>query len=472
MAAKLAEGEQEQEETTKEKQLPKIHLTPEELLKYESGLIIFKIIDCDVTRSNVHVEVVVDDMAFPSYSSSTIKTKKMTLDEIGDCFCLNNPTILKLRDEEGHTNNIKVSLKYIPVKMELDPSESINNMGKLRVDVLDAADLPSADRNGYSDPYCKFEFNGNSVFKTKVQKKTLHPAWNEFFELDGSSTFSGTFATPGKIVTGVAGAPIKGVGFAAHGVGKGASFIRHGFKSKKKDEDELNGSAVTELENDVPVTNSTGGLRRAGGLPGSGPPIPEINPPVTPPEPHHGRTKSFGAASGHSGMFGSPGTTCGPVGIANFTIVSASGFPPSSSVMVYVKTLGGKPKVIHKTDHIKSPTGTVIFNEKKESFKCTTSADATFQVSVKAHNTFGSDDDLGEGVLVVDETGTMQEKQVRCGAGYIMVKSNFIMSSTENGSESPKARTSFGRSLLSKKEPGRTSRDITHPLVHTALDRI
>lgn len=86
MAAKLAEGVQEQEETTKEKQLPKIHLTPEELLKYESGLIIFKIIDCELTRSNVHVEVVVDDMAFPSYSSSTIRSKKMTLDEIGDCF--------------------------------------------------------------------------------------------------------------------------------------------------------------------------------------------------------------------------------------------------------------------------------------------------------------------------------------------------------------------------------------------------
>ncbi|ESZ92386.1 transmembrane protein [Sclerotinia borealis F-4128] len=573
MAAKLAEGAQEQEETTKEKQLPKIRLTPEELLKYESGLIIFKIIDCDLTRSNVHVEVVVDDMAFPSYWSSVIKTKKMTLDEIGDCFvreldfskitirirekqskgdekndstiarlsgetlatlkqCLNNPTILKLRDEEGHTSNIKVSLKYIPVKMDLDPSESINNMGKLRVDVLDAVDLPSADRNGYSDPYCKFEFNGNSVFKTKVQKKTLNPAWNEFFELEipsrtaaqfvcnvmdwdfgdkadflgkaeinlnllepfkskemklglegksgsirlrllfrpdyvtrsrqGSSTFSGTFATPGKIVTGVAGAPIKGVGFAAHGVGKGASFIRHGFKSKKKDDEEVNNNAVIELENDVPVSNGTGVLRRVSGLPGSGAPIPEIMPPMTPPgESNHGRTKSFGAASGHSGMFGSPSATGGPMGIANFTIVSASGFPPSSSVMVYVKSLGAKPKVIHKTDHIKSPTGTIIFNEKKESFKCTTSADVTFQVSVKAHNTFGSDDDLGEGALVVDESGTMQEKQIRCGAGYITVKSNFIMSSTENGSESPKTRSGFGRSLLSKKETGRTSRDIT-----------
>ena len=73
-------------------------------------------------------------------------------------------------------------MKYLPIKMRLDPSESMNNMGNLRVDILDAADLPAADRNGYSDPYCKFELNGEGVYKTKTQKKTLHPAWNEFFE--------------------------------------------------------------------------------------------------------------------------------------------------------------------------------------------------------------------------------------------------------------------------------------------------
>ena len=73
-------------------------------------------------------------------------------------------------------------MKYIPIKMRLDPSESMNNMGTLRVDVLDAADLPAADRNGYSDPYCKFELNGKDIYKTKTQKKTLHPAWNEYFE--------------------------------------------------------------------------------------------------------------------------------------------------------------------------------------------------------------------------------------------------------------------------------------------------
>jgi Ca2+-dependent lipid-binding protein len=86
LAKKLAEGEKEQEETTEEKKLPKIRLTPEELVKYESGLIIFKLLDVELTRSNVHVEVLIDDMAFPSYSSSTVRSRKTTLDEIGDCF--------------------------------------------------------------------------------------------------------------------------------------------------------------------------------------------------------------------------------------------------------------------------------------------------------------------------------------------------------------------------------------------------
>jgi Ca2+-dependent lipid-binding protein len=77
--------------------------------------------------------------------------------------------------------------------MQLDPSESINNMGRLRVDVLDATDLPAADRNGYSDPYCKFELNGKDIFKTQKQKKTLHPAWNEFFEVDVPSRVAADF---------------------------------------------------------------------------------------------------------------------------------------------------------------------------------------------------------------------------------------------------------------------------------------
>lgn len=69
-----------------ERKPPKIHLTPQELLKHESGLIIFKLMDADLPRSNTRVEVYVDDMAFPSYVSSVAKSKTHQFDEIGDCF--------------------------------------------------------------------------------------------------------------------------------------------------------------------------------------------------------------------------------------------------------------------------------------------------------------------------------------------------------------------------------------------------
>jgi Ca2+-dependent lipid-binding protein len=82
----LEEGVKEQEETTEEKKLPKIRLSPEELIKYQSGLVIFKLMDAELSRSDVYVEIVVDDMAFPSYVSSKARSKKFKFDEIGDCF--------------------------------------------------------------------------------------------------------------------------------------------------------------------------------------------------------------------------------------------------------------------------------------------------------------------------------------------------------------------------------------------------
>lgn len=411
-----------------------------------------------------------------------------------------------MKDSEGQVSTIKVSLKYIPVKMNLDPSESIHNMGTLRVDVLDGKDLPSADRNGYSDPFCKFELNGQSVFKSQVQKKTLHPVWNEFFEVDvpsrtaakfyckvydwdfasepdflgatainlellepfkpqeyklaldgksgsirlrllfksayvtrsrqGSSTFSGTFAAPAKLVTGVAGAPIKGVGMAAYGVGKGASFIKHGFKNKSN----ANGSVSSIPAEDLLIANSKGidssnVTMGADSEENSSPPTPE-EPALT--SSPHSRTKSAAANSLYSTSGGTaPGT-------AHFTIISASGYPPSSSVMVLVKQLPSK-KVIYKTKHIKSPIGQVKFDE---SFKYNCSADTQFQLQVKSHATFGSDDDLGETHFFVDESGIGQEKTFSAGSGTVIVKSNFVLA--ENGTtESSKGGL---KGLLSKKE--------------------
>ncbi|KAF3769104.1 tricalbin [Cryphonectria parasitica EP155] len=484
-----------------ERQPPKIHLTPQELLKYESGLVIFKLMDAELPQSNSRVEVFVDDMAFPSYVSSTAKSKTYTFDEMGDCMirelefskltikikekggkpgeddrgdhtlaqltgntldtlkqCLNNPTTLKMKGEDGKVSAVKVSLKYIPINMKLDPSESINNMGNLRVDVLDATDLPSADSNGKSDPYCKFELNGQDVFKTKVQKKTLHPAWNEFFEVpvpsrtaakfsvkvmdwdfadkpdflggadinleqlepfkaqevnlildgksgnlrlrllfrpdyvtrhrQGTSTFSGTFAAPGRIVTGVAGAPIKGATGIAHGVGKGASFIKRGFTGRKKDDDSIPESPAGGLaESPILALGATNG---------------------------HSRTKSFGAASANSGIIPGAGA-----GTATFTIVSASGFPPSSDVYIVVQQKAPKSKTVGKTKHHKASDGVFRFGE---TFKCVCTPEASFALQAKENHTFKGDEDLGEHFLPI---GNDEEKEYPVGDGSVLVRSTF-----------------------------------------------
>ncbi|KAI1409693.1 tricalbin [Hypoxylon sp. FL1857] len=556
---------------SRERERPKVHLTPQELLKYESGFLIFKLMEAEMPKSGTHLEIYVDDMLYPSYISGTAKTKVFKFDEIGDCFireldfsrltlkvrekrekpgeerdeehtvarltgntldtlkqCLNNPTVLRLKDEENRTATVKVSLKYIPVQMHLDPSESINNMGNLRVDVLDASDLPAADSNGKSDPYCKFELNGQDVFKTKTQKKTLNPVWNEFFEvaipsrtaakftckvydydfadkpdylggadinleqldpfkakelkllLDGKSgsirlrllfrpdyvtrtrlgtgTFSGTFGGPGRIVTGVVGAPVKGgvavAGVVGHGVGKGASFIKRGLRGKK--DDEGNGLVKTPSNSEIPtiITNSPEapppgpGLRRSTGISVDG----EAPRPVTPTtngSKGHGRNPSLGGVSIHSLAPGSAGA-----GTATFTVVSASGYPASSDIYVLIRQLTPKERTVGKTKHHESPAGVVRFDE---TFKHTCTADTQFRIEVKGHHTFGSDDDLGDALYFVDESGA-GEKEIKVGPGTVVLKSTFV----ENIAESPRSGNSGGlrRSFLSKKE-ARTSREGT-----------
>lgn len=429
-----------------------------------------------------------------------------------------------MKDDDGKTSAVKVSLKYVPVKMQLDPSESINNMGNLRVDVLDAAELPSADSNGKSDPFCKFELNGQEVFKTKVQKKTLHPAWNEFFEVpipsrtganfsvkvmdwdfadkpdflggadinleqlepfkaqevklildgksgvlrlrllfrpdyvtrtrQGTSTFSGTFAAPGRIVTGVAGAPIKGATGIVHGVGKGASFIKRGFTSRKKDEDSSPSPALAESPVVINGADSSpgSGLKRSGNLGISDNDIsPDASPtPAMGTANGHSRTTSFGATSMHSAVGGSSAT-----GTATFTIVSATGFPPSSDVYVVVQQKAPKSKTIGKTKHHKAHDGVFKFGE---TFKCSCSPEATFVLQAKENHTFSSDEDLGEHFLPVDDDA---EKEYPVGSGSVLVKTTFS-SSESNGGESlnpgSPARPFSRRSFMAKRESRSVSR--------------
>lgn len=100
LAEKLDAGEREQNEVPTKKEPPKIKLSPDSLTEYgkycthsnkeqdakgsgfsESGLIVFKLIDGDFAQTNCHLEVLMDDMLFPAYSSSRVKSKKYTIGE-------------------------------------------------------------------------------------------------------------------------------------------------------------------------------------------------------------------------------------------------------------------------------------------------------------------------------------------------------------------------------------------------------
>lgn len=421
------------------------------------------------------------------------------------------PTELTLKSSDGLTSKVTVSLRYLPVKMKLDPSESINNMGTLRVDVLDAADLPSADRNGYSDPYCKFKLDGKDVFKTKVQKKTLHPAWNEFFEcpvksrigsefkvnvydwdfgdkadflgatmidleslepfnstevslpLDGksgavrlkllfkpnyiirsrqgSSTFSGTFAAPGKIV----GAPVKGVGLVGGGVVKGASFLKHGLmriRGNDKDSDDASENSVeapaaAATPAPAPATEASDSPQRASVfVEGATPPASSPSTPQT-----HNRSRSMASQIGDRLGRGSAGANGqkGETGTAHITVLSATGYPPSTNVRVYIKQITSKgAKDVHKTKAIKATAsdgegGSVQFDESHESFKLNNvTADTNFQVQVRDYATFGSGDNLGEALFFLDDQGTSsgKEKTVKVGSGSVTLKTGFVSEGT------------------------------------------
>ncbi|KAI9707955.1 MAG: hypothetical protein M1820_004374 [Bogoriella megaspora] len=595
---------------------PKITVTPDDLPKYESGLITFKLIEADLSRTDCYIEVVMDDMLFPSYVSPKVKSKHTVFNEVGDLMVremdfskitlrivddqdqndadkedrvkaklvgntvdvlkrsLYKPTQFSLKDKDGRESKITVMLKYIPIKMQLDASESINNQGNLRVDVLDAAELPAADRNGKSDPYCKFILNGQQVFKTKTQEKTLHPAWNEFFEVSvrsrtaaqfsvdvydwdragsddflgrasinldilepfisqevtlgldgksgtirmkmlfkpdyvtrsrqGTSTFSGTFAQPGKVI----GAPVKGVGkgavFVGGGVMRGVSSVGKGatgvFRRKTRGTNDFETPTSEISTSNFPPTSQPSEALTNGDSPASATnPVPAVRlndrPPQTP-TPPHGRTRSWGASSFAAATSSSPSGA--DAGTASISLVSASGFPLGSTLQLRLRiegppgakgsSSGGGGKEVLKTKAVKAPEGSAVFADSGEKsdvdVKCT--ADASFRIIALGHHRFGADEELGDAVFFVDDQGTGgAEKEIGLSVEgrKVVVRSGFKPGlgvredGGREGSTTPGDRRSFvggmqspgrsggggivGRVLTKKDREGRASREGT-----------
>ena len=452
----------------------KLHLTPEELVKYGSGVLVFKIIEGELARKDCYLEVLFDDYAFPSYVSSKARSQHQKWDEVGDGFVrelefsrltmrlkarvdeadviatltgdtldvlrtgLNNPHDYVLKSASGELYKIKVSMKYIPVLIELDASESINNMGELKVDLVEGKNLPAADRNGYSDPYCVFLLNTERVFKSKIVKKTLNPSFDEKFEvsipsrtsaefiievydwdLGGSADFLGrasinladlepfqlktvnvpldgksgeiklkllfrpTYVTrtrrgtstfgggAGRIVTGLAGAPVKvvgegvktvgkGVGAAAGGISGAAGFVKRGFTRKKTtiaedEEEDITPKDVAVAKDGVA---SGGGIKvtsdgTQSAVTGDNKETPLNTDPYDVNSDDVATTPSQGS-SGHQremSIMSNKTGNGGESGLLQIAVVEGKGFPSGKDVRVVLKT---PQKEFYKSKAVKS----------------------------------------------------------------------------------------------------------------------
>ncbi|XP_036359565.1 uncharacterized protein LOC115212982 isoform X4 [Octopus sinensis] len=78
--------------------------------------------------------------------------------------------------DQAENKNSRQSLAFIEKYLE----------GKTFVDfkIIQAKNLESKDRNGFSDPFCEVMLGKKKLFKTSVKKKTLFPIWNESATLE------------------------------------------------------------------------------------------------------------------------------------------------------------------------------------------------------------------------------------------------------------------------------------------------
>ncbi|WFD33903.1 hypothetical protein MCUN1_000729 [Malassezia cuniculi] len=77
---------------------------------------------------------------------------------------------------------VRLSCRYIPLDVHLEPIESVVNQGILSIEVVSASGLRSADPNGKSDPFVIFTINGKKCGRSKTVKRTLDPVWNDPLE--------------------------------------------------------------------------------------------------------------------------------------------------------------------------------------------------------------------------------------------------------------------------------------------------
>ncbi|KAH7883879.1 C2 domain-containing protein [Phlebopus sp. FC_14] len=208
-----------------------LELSKEELLTHQSGIIIFNVVSGQLQKK-ARMEVLLDDGYWPAFSTPKSRSTHAQWQHVGEGFIkeldfgrvwlrlnensegdrddiiaewkgdakpfleatLDRRSSFALMDEEGRTSTVELEARYVPVPVKLEPRESINNQGVLRVDLIEGKDLRPVDRGGKSDPFAVFTLNGQKVFKSQTKKKTLHPDWAENFVVNVPSRVAADFS--------------------------------------------------------------------------------------------------------------------------------------------------------------------------------------------------------------------------------------------------------------------------------------
>lgn len=194
-------------------------LTLDQLMKFKSGVLAISVLDGNVSQRETYVQAFFDSnghyrFVSPKLNSTVIKdgwtgdvtikeldysittfrvTKHKNANKAEDCLCevtvptseivkncYYKPSVLNLSGDASA--KLLIQAQWFPLDTkELPQTDLITNQGDLVVTAKSAENLISADTNGYSDPYLKFYINDeeDAVFKTRTQKKTLNPTWNE-----------------------------------------------------------------------------------------------------------------------------------------------------------------------------------------------------------------------------------------------------------------------------------------------------
>lgn len=189
----------------------KQRLSLDQLLEHNSGVLNLQFLGGNVTHPDSFLQICVDDISWPKYTSSKIyrdslpsdstnlfirdlrnskllfrfSEKRVPKDEhnIITEFSCNTYQLLQSSYNEPskinmHGSILSVKCLFMPTLQKLPVSDTVLDTGVLKLKVISADGLKSADRNGYSDPYFTVVVDKRQHFHSGVVKKTLSPTWN------------------------------------------------------------------------------------------------------------------------------------------------------------------------------------------------------------------------------------------------------------------------------------------------------